>query len=642
MPQPGARCKLFQEGLACPRAHPGPSWTDAPPLHRGREGAPEQPEGRQRPRPHRRGHRRHRRRRRGQVVAGLRRALRRGPPPLRRDLQPLRAAVPRAARPAAGRADRGRAPGGRRRPHGARAHLALHRRHHDLGRRLPARALRAGGAPCTAGSAASRSGATRRRRSSTRSSPSRRGPDGARLLPAPRREEGRHRRRARGLREGRLPARPGGAASRSGSRTRTSTRRTASSPSCSTASRSSPGERQRIVDSLEAALRHGEGHVELRVEGETEPRRFSEALHCAALRHRLRRPLARPLLLQPPRRRLRDLQGLRPHDGDRPRPRHPRPAQDDRAGLRQAVPDELLQRLPGRPRAASCGARASRTTCPAPSCRRSAKRLVWDGEPGGPAELAEEVVRDRRLLPVARVAHLPMHVRVFLSRYRSYRPRAPTAAARASRPRRGSSASTAARCPRSRRCRWPRPSARFREWSVPGERPGLGAAAARDPRPAALPRGRRPRLPDARPPVAHALGRRGAARDAGDGPRRLAHEHALRARRALGRPSPARRGAGCPACCAASPTRATRWSSSSTTAALIASADHVIDLGPGPGREGGEVVYEGPVAGLLDEPRSKTGAYLAGRLDACRVPPRRREPRPGAAPARSAARARTT
>ena len=33
--------------------------------------------------------------------------------------------------------------------------------------------------------------------------------------------------------------------------------------------------------------------------------------------------------------------------------------------------------------------------------------------------------------------------------------------------------------------------------------------------------------------------------------------------------------------------------------ALIASAGHVIDLGPGPGAQGGEVVYQGPVAGLL-------------------------------------------
>jgi excinuclease ABC subunit A len=59
--------------------------------------------------------------------------------------------------------------------------------------------------------------------------------------------------------------------------------------------------------------------------------------------------------------------------------------------------------------------------------------------------------------------------------------------------------------------------------------------------------------------------------------------------------------------------------------ALIASADHVIDLGPGPGREGGEVVYEGPLPGLLEEPRSRTGMHLAGLLEAPR-PVRRRRP----------------
>ncbi|HUL12214.1 MAG TPA: hypothetical protein VLU73_08610, partial [Methylococcaceae bacterium] len=48
--------------------------------------------------------------------------------------------------------------------------------------------------------------------------------------------------------------------------------------------------------------------------------------------------------------------------------------------------------------------------------------------------------------------------------------------------------------------------------------------------------------------------------------------------------------------------------------ALIRAADHVIDLGPGPGREGGEVVYEGPLPGLLEQKCSVTGAYLAGRL----------------------------
>ena len=39
--------------------------------------------------------------------------------------------------------------------------------------------------------------------------------------------------------------------------------------------------RQRIIDSLESALRYGKGRVELHVDGHEEPLRFSEALHCA-------------------------------------------------------------------------------------------------------------------------------------------------------------------------------------------------------------------------------------------------------------------------------------------------------------------------------------------------------------------------
>ena len=131
-----------------------------------------------------------RRGRRRQVLARLRRALRRGPPPLRRDLQPLRAAVPRAARPAARRAHRGRAAGGGGRPHRARAHLALDRRHDDVGRRLPARALRARGRPPLP--AVRPAGAPRhavvdlRERCSTREGRTR-----ARLLPAQVGQEGR-------------------------------------------------------------------------------------------------------------------------------------------------------------------------------------------------------------------------------------------------------------------------------------------------------------------------------------------------------------------------------------------------------------------------------------------------------------------
>ena len=136
-----------------------------------------------------------------------------------------------------------------------------------------------------------------------------------------------------------------------------------------------------------------------------------------------------------------------------------------------------------------------------------------------------------------------MHVRVFLSRYRSYRvcPACDGAAAA----RRG------ARLPRRR------PHDRRRQRACPiGELAGVlrrrsrcraGEAAtvaalvldeirSRAP----LPRRGRARLPDARPPVAHALRRRARARRPDDRHRLVAGEHALRARRAVDRPAPAR------------------------------------------------------------------------------------------------------
>ncbi|MFZ0058760.1 MAG: excinuclease ABC subunit UvrA [Acidimicrobiales bacterium] len=57
-------------------------------------------------------------------------------------------------------------------------------------------------------------------------------------------------------------------------------------------------------------------------------------------------------------------------------------------------------------------------------------------------------------------------------------------------------------------------------------------------------------------------------------------------------------------------------------------ADHVVDIGPGAGEHGGEIVYSGPVAGLLREPRSMTGKYLSGALT-IPVPKRRRKPTHG-------------
>ena len=46
----------------------------------------------------------------------------------------------------------------------------------------------------------------------------------------------------------------------------------------------------------------------------------------------------------------------------------------------------------------------------------------------------------------------------------------------------------------------------------------------------------------------------------------------------------------------------------------IRAADWAVDIGPGAGEGGGEVVVSGPVEALLNHPESRTGAYLSGRL----------------------------
>ncbi len=57
----------------------------------------------------------------------------------------------------------------------------------------------------------------------------------------------------------------------------------------------------------------------------------------------------------------------------------------------------------------------------------------------------------------------------------------------------------------------------------------------------------------------------------------------------------------------------------------IRTADWVVDIGPGAGEHGGEVIVSGPVSELLDHPTSLTGAYLSGRRT-IPMPTRRRPP----------------
>ncbi len=57
----------------------------------------------------------------------------------------------------------------------------------------------------------------------------------------------------------------------------------------------------------------------------------------------------------------------------------------------------------------------------------------------------------------------------------------------------------------------------------------------------------------------------------------------------------------------------------------ISVADHVVDIGPGAGEHGGDIVHSGSVKGLLRNGRSLTGQYLAGKR-AIPLPDVRRQP----------------
>ncbi|WP_019868811.1 excinuclease ABC subunit UvrA [Salinispora oceanensis] len=60
----------------------------------------------------------------------------------------------------------------------------------------------------------------------------------------------------------------------------------------------------------------------------------------------------------------------------------------------------------------------------------------------------------------------------------------------------------------------------------------------------------------------------------------------------------------------------------------IRTADWIVDIGPGAGEHGGQIVHSGSVPALLANPESVTGAYLAGRKE-IPTPERRRPQTPG-------------
>ena len=59
----------------------------------------------------------------------------------------------------------------------------------------------------------------------------------------------------------------------------------------------------------------------------------------------------------------------------------------------------------------------------------------------------------------------------------------------------------------------------------------------------------------------------------------------------------------------------------------IRAADHIVDIGPGPGVHGGRIVYSGPPAGVLSCRESLTGDYLSGTKEIA-IPKKRAKPDP--------------
>ncbi len=59
--------------------------------------------------------------------------------------------------------------------------------------------------------------------------------------------------------------------------------------------------------------------------------------------------------------------------------------------------------------------------------------------------------------------------------------------------------------------------------------------------------------------------------------------------------------------------------------ATMEAADHLVDIGPGAGEHGGEIVHSGDLAGLMRNERSITGKYLSGERQIA-VPAERRKP----------------
>ena len=150
-----------------------------------------------------------------------------------------------------------------------------------------------------------------------------------------------------------------------------------------------------------------------------------------------------------------------------------------------------------------------------------------------------------------------------------------------------------------------------------------------DPRAPDLPGRCRPRIPDARPRLRHAVGRREPAHPPRLADRLRPHRRALRARRALDRPAPARQRA--PARHAEAPARPRQHGDRrrARRGRDPARPTTSFDIGPGAGIHGGEIVAEGTPAEILREPELAHRQVPHRRADRARCRRKRRKPQKG-------------
>ena len=147
--------------------------------------------------------------------------------------------------------------------------------------------------------------------------------------------------------------------------------------------------------------------------------RFSTDLHCRRLRHPLPRADAEPVLVQLAARRLRDLPRLRRVIGVDYGLVIPDVGKTLRGRRDPAVADRGQSRVPGRSRQATPASAACRSTCRGAISPAEQQSWVIDGEGDWNKKVWYGV---RRFFEWLETRAYKMHIRVLLSKYRSYTP----------------------------------------------------------------------------------------------------------------------------------------------------------------------------------------------------------------------------